>query len=104
MWPEKTEVFGVIRRKGKAYDSWTGFGGKTVWHTWCYASGWNLSKGVIRKWDEQMGKDRALEDTQSGWVDGICAEKEISQTVVCAVENIKRRVKGKMISNTWQEP
>ena len=32
-----------------------------------------------------MGKDRTLEGTQSGGVDRICAQKKISQTVVCAI-------------------
>jgi len=37
-----------------------------------------------------MGKDGALEDTQSSGADRICAHRKISQTVVCAIKNIKR--------------
>lgn len=53
--------------------------------TWRFTSGSALSQDVVREGGEQMGKDRALEDTQSSGVDGTCTQKKIRQTVACAI-------------------
>lgn len=48
-----------------------------------------------------MGKDTALEDAQSGWVERICAYKDKSD---CFAIKILKRIFNikKKIRNTWQ--